>query len=89
MTVGAWDPPLLTAALEGLAGPVLRRGADERAVVLLGALTTLLPGAVAAAHATPVAAVARSRLGDTAYELAFARGAAMGRPEATALLDAG
>ncbi|MFD2765341.1 BTAD domain-containing putative transcriptional regulator [Micromonospora eburnea] len=89
VTVGAWDPPLLTAALEGLAGPVLRRGADERAVVLLGALTTLLPGAVAAAHATPVAAVARSRLGDTAYELAFARGAAMGRPEATALLDAG
>ncbi|MFU8850770.1 BTAD domain-containing putative transcriptional regulator [Micromonospora sp. SL1-18] len=88
-TVGAWDPPLLTAALEGLAGPVLRRGADERAVVLLGALTALLPGAVAAAHATPMAAVARDRLGDTAYERAFARGAAMGRPEATALLDAG
>ncbi|MFJ8579880.1 BTAD domain-containing putative transcriptional regulator [Micromonospora sp. NPDC093277] len=86
-TAGAWDPPVLTAALEGLAGPVLRRGADERAAVLLGALTALLPGAVAAAHATSVAAVARDRLGDTAYEHAFARGAAMGRPEATALLD--
>ncbi|MEU2613722.1 BTAD domain-containing putative transcriptional regulator [Micromonospora sp. NPDC007271] len=88
-TVGAWDPPLLTAALEGLAGPVLRCGADEGAVVLLGAMTVLLPDAVAAAHATPAAAAARDRLGDTAYERAFARGAAMGRPEATALLDAG
>ncbi|MFU8871760.1 BTAD domain-containing putative transcriptional regulator [Micromonospora sp. SL4-19] len=88
-TVGAWDPPLLTAALQGLAGPVLRRGADEQAVVLLGALSALLPGSVAAAHATSVAAAARDRLGDTAYERAFARGAAMDRPEATALLDAG
>ncbi|MCW3814047.1 winged helix-turn-helix domain-containing protein [Micromonospora sp. DR5-3] len=88
-TLGVWDVPTVGAAVEGLVGPVLRRGAAERAALLLGAVSALLHGTGAgeAARAAPVAAAARAEIGDATFERAFARGAGLGREQALALLD--
>jgi hypothetical protein len=90
-TAGIWDVPTVDAAVEGLVGPVLRRGEAERAALLLGAVSALLhgTGASRAPQAAPVAAAARAEIGDPAFELAFAEGAGLSREQALALIAAG
>ncbi|MEN3608435.1 BTAD domain-containing putative transcriptional regulator [Plantactinospora sp. ZYX-F-223] len=88
-TVGVWELSTLTIAVDGLVGPVLRRGDAERAGLLLGAIAVLQVGvgSAGAIDAAPVAAATRARLGDPAYQRVLARGAALTREEALATLD--
>ncbi|MGK5739427.1 BTAD domain-containing putative transcriptional regulator [Micromonospora sp. URMC 103] len=90
-TIGMWDVPTVGAAVEGLVAPVLRRGEDGRAAVLLGAAAAVLrgTGAEAAADGVPVAAATRAALGAARFAREFARGAALDREQALALLSAG
>ena len=46
--VGVWDVPVVAAAADGLAGPLLRDGDPESAARLLGAAAALLAGTGAA-----------------------------------------
>ncbi|WP_199487679.1 BTAD domain-containing putative transcriptional regulator [Actinomadura spongiicola] len=74
----------------GLAGVAVAEGDGERAATLLGASAVLRAVQVAGdTDAARVAAGARGLLGDTAYEAAFGRGAALSREEAHTLLAAG
>ncbi|WP_422769042.1 AfsR/SARP family transcriptional regulator [Plantactinospora sp. WMMC1484] len=84
-----WEFSTLTIAVDGLVGPVLRDGNVERAALLLGAIAALQPGSRGAIDAARVSAATRRRLGDPAYRRALARGAALTRQEALALLEAG
>ncbi|MFC3501600.1 BTAD domain-containing putative transcriptional regulator [Micromonospora krabiensis] len=90
-TLGVWDVPTAGAAVEGLVGPVLRRGDGERAALLLGAAAALLRGTGAgdATEVAPVAAATRATIGDTAFDRAFAQGAGLDREQAAELLDVG
>jgi tetratricopeptide (TPR) repeat protein len=82
------DPRAVALALEGLAGVAILRGDYQRCATLLGAATALrasvdapLPAAerVDVDRATDVA---RSHLDQSAFDLAFERGAAMTRDAA-------
>ncbi|MET7750470.1 BTAD domain-containing putative transcriptional regulator [Micromonospora sp. NPDC005367] len=87
-TVGMWDAPTVSAAVDGLIGPVLRRGDGDRAALLLGAVSAVLTGtgAEAVAHAAAVTGSARAEIGADRFERAFTRGAELGRERALALL---
>ncbi|MFY1671200.1 AfsR/SARP family transcriptional regulator [Plantactinospora sp. WMMB334] len=82
-----WEFSTLTIAVDGLVGPVLRDGDIERAALLLGAIAALQPGGRGAIDAARVGAATRGRLGDPAYRRALARGAALTRQDALALLE--
>ncbi|WP_018784373.1 BTAD domain-containing putative transcriptional regulator [Micromonospora sp. CNB394] len=86
---GVWDAPVVAAAVDGLAGPLLRDGDHESAARLLGAAAALLAGTAAAdaPAGTPTAATLRERLGEAAFATAYARGADLPRQRALALLD--
>ncbi|MFC0097264.1 BTAD domain-containing putative transcriptional regulator [Micromonospora marina] len=86
---GVWDAPVVAAAVDGLAGPLLRDGDHESAARLLGAAAALLAGTAAAdaPAGTPAAATLRERLGEAAFTTAYARGADLPRQRALALLD--
>lgn len=86
--LGLWEEATLRTALEGWVGPVLRDGDPERAGLLLGAVTAVqgTAGSAAVVAGTPVAGAVRERLGAAAYERVYARGAALSREEAIALL---
>ncbi|MBE1489884.1 AfsR/SARP family transcriptional regulator [Plantactinospora soyae] len=86
-TQGIWEPATISAAVEGLVGPVLRDGDAERAALLLGAVAALQTGVSAAAAAAPVADATRARLGDAAYERILAQGSGMTRDQALAVFD--
>ncbi len=77
------DPRAVALALEGLAGVAALRGDYQRGATLIGAATALRASVDAP---LPVAervdvdratGVARSHLGESAFDLAFERGAAM------------
>ncbi|MEV1331307.1 BTAD domain-containing putative transcriptional regulator [Micromonospora costi] len=89
-TIGMWDAPTVGAAVEGLIGPVLRRDGAARAALLLGAATAALrgTGTDTAVEGTQVAAETRAGLGGERFAREFARGAALDREQALALLDA-
>ncbi|WP_328853618.1 winged helix-turn-helix domain-containing protein [Micromonospora globbae] len=88
-TASIWDLPTLAAAVEGLVGPVLRRGEAERAALLLGAVAAVQrDGAPDAASQAPAHAATRERLGAARFDRQFHRGAALDRDEALALLTA-
>ncbi|MEV4817517.1 ATP-binding protein [Micromonospora tulbaghiae] len=86
---GVWDAPVVAAAADGLAGPLLRDGDHEAAARLLGAAAALLAGtgAADAPAGTPTAATLRERLGEAAFTTAYAGGANLPRQRALALLD--
>jgi tetratricopeptide (TPR) repeat protein len=82
------DHTAVAQAVAGLAGVELAGGDGERAALLLGAATVLLPdsttrGAVDVARA---AATAKAVVGEAAYSSAYRRGAAMTRAQALAVL---
>jgi predicted ATPase/DNA-binding SARP family transcriptional activator len=87
---GSFEHPLflyLTSAATALAALAVAERDGERAALLLGAAKALRGIQVAGdADAERVAADARALLGDTAYERAFAEGAALPREQARALL---
>lgn len=87
--VGVWDVPVVAAAADGLAGPLLRDGDPESAARLLGAAAALLAGtgAADAPAGTPTAVTLRERLGEAAFATAYARGADLPRQRALALVD--
>ncbi|MET9302025.1 BTAD domain-containing putative transcriptional regulator [Micromonospora aurantiaca] len=87
--VGVWDVPVVAAAADGLAGPLLRDGDPESAARLLGAAAALLAGtgAADAPAGTPTAATLREHLGEAAFATAYARGADLPRQRALALVD--
>jgi predicted ATPase/DNA-binding SARP family transcriptional activator len=86
---GHWGFPVTAGAAEGLAGVALLEGDDERAALLLG-VGAALRGAPMAGDpdVARVAAAARARIGEPAYQRAYRRGAAMTRDQARALLGA-
>ncbi|MEU1762276.1 ATP-binding protein [Micromonospora sp. NPDC005686] len=86
---GVWDVPVVAAAADGLAGPLLRAGDHETAARLLGAAAALLAGtgAADAPAGTPTAATLRERLGEAAFTSPYAQGAGLPRQRALALLD--
>ncbi|MEU4595423.1 tetratricopeptide repeat protein [Micromonospora aurantiaca (nom. illeg.)] len=87
--VGVWDVPVVAAAADGLAGPLLRDGDHESAARLLGAAAALLAGtgAADAPAGTPTAVTLREHLGEAAFATAYARGADLPRQRALALVD--
>ncbi|WP_433496147.1 ATP-binding protein [Micromonospora sp. CA-248089] len=87
--VGVWDVPVVAAAADGLAGPLLRAGDPESAARLLGAAAALLAGtgAADAPAGTPTAVTLREHLGEAAFATAYARGAGLPRQRALALVD--
>lgn len=87
--VGVWDVPVVAAAADGLAGPLLRAGDPESAARLLGAAAALLAGtgAADAPAGTPTAVTLREYLGEAAFATAYARGAGLPRQRALALVD--
>ncbi|RKN35488.1 BTAD domain-containing putative transcriptional regulator [Micromonospora musae] len=88
-TVGMWDTPVVSAAVDGLIGPVLRRGEGDRAALLLGAVSAVLVGSGAepAAQAAAVTGATRAGIGVERFGREFGRGAALDRGRALALLD--
>ncbi|MFL6051429.1 MAG: BTAD domain-containing putative transcriptional regulator [Actinoallomurus sp.] len=87
--LGHGDLRIMAFAAEALAGTVVRRGDGERAAVLLGAGAALR--GLSLAGDPDVARVAdrvRALIGEEAFTGARARGAAMSREEAVALLTA-
>ncbi|TDC37589.1 tetratricopeptide repeat protein [Micromonospora sp. 15K316] len=88
-TVGMWDAPTVSAAVDGLIGPVLRRGEGDRAALLLGAVSAVLvgTGAEPAAQAAAVTGATRAGIGAERFGREFTRGAALGRERALALLE--
>ncbi|MER7993032.1 ATP-binding protein [Micromonospora chalcea] len=87
--VGVWDVPVVAAAADGLAGPLLRDGDPESAARLLGAAAALLAGtgAADAPAGTPTAVELRKHLGEAAFATAYAGGADLPRQRALALVD--
>ncbi|MEU6641347.1 BTAD domain-containing putative transcriptional regulator [Saccharomonospora sp. NPDC046836] len=82
---------LLTAgsAVEGLAGVAVLRGDARRAALLHGAATALRGAAVAGdPDVARVSALARARLGDEVYAAEHARGAALAKADALAVVTA-
>ncbi|GLY84182.1 ATP-binding protein [Actinoallomurus iriomotensis] len=87
LAAGGQDVRAAADAAEGLAGVALLHGDGERAATLLGAGTALRGTSVAGdPDVARVAHRAGELIGERAYESAFARGAAMTREEALALL---
>lgn len=82
------DMPILALIVQSLAGLVLTEGDPERAAVLNGAATALrgAPDRSGSDVVVRTEARAREALGDPAYEEAYARGLALSRDEAVALL---
>ncbi|MEU8072261.1 BTAD domain-containing putative transcriptional regulator [Micromonospora sp. NPDC049151] len=87
--VGVWDVPVVAAAADGLARPLLRDGDHETAARLLGAAAALLAGtgAAGAPAGTPTAVALREHLGEAAFTTAYTHGAGLPRQRALALLD--
>jgi predicted ATPase/DNA-binding SARP family transcriptional activator len=87
--LGHGDRRIMAFAAEALAGTVVRGGDGERAALLLGAGAALRGLSLAGdPDVARVAGRARELIGDAAFTAARARGAAISREEALALLTA-
>ncbi|MEV5754243.1 BTAD domain-containing putative transcriptional regulator [Actinoallomurus sp. NPDC052308] len=83
------DFRILSHGAEALAGSAVLRGEGERAALLLGVGSALRGLSLAGdPDVAPVTARARELIGAEAFDTALARGAAMSREEAVALLTA-
>ncbi|MEV4217513.1 BTAD domain-containing putative transcriptional regulator [Nonomuraea sp. NPDC049725] len=80
--VGSADVPMIGAVLVGCADLAARRGAPERAAVLLGGAAAMAPGPGLSRHdLSAVTRVAADRLGRPAFDRLYSQGRTMDREE--------